>query len=260
MEGCRSERRADRYRERRSIRATLRWMLSFASLSMRVVQRHHQRVPCVSSSRSDDLTLQQLEAITALLSKKTIAQAAKVVKVSDRTLYRWLEEPAFAREFRRAKKRMLEHSLTALNKLAAKAIETLGKNLTTRGEHSVQVRAAKVILDKAINGQALVDLQAELDELRAERMNANHSRVESRSQEGAGGVPEEVRSAQPDAGPPPSGSDAPLPGDGMDAGPVAGAVPAEPVEEGIPPLFPPGREDDGDGQPGDDGSEPTPEE
>ena len=49
----------------------------------------------------DTITARQEKAITALLNEPTIAKAAEASGVGERTLYRWLAEPAFSRVFRR---------------------------------------------------------------------------------------------------------------------------------------------------------------
>lgn len=216
----------------------------------------------MSALADGGLTPRQQKAVAALLSKPTILAAAKSIGISERTLWGWMQQPAFKRELKLAQKQMFEAAVIGLTRSTTKAIQTLVKNLGTKGEHSVQVRAAKVLLDKAVQVQAMADLQAEVAELRAslERVNGNAAGPESRSGTDPEAGPRSNGPAQPDAGPPAGEPDPPVRGDGLEAGSVADGIPDERGEAGIPPLFATGGEVDDDRGAGDAGSEPSPEE
>src|SRR5262245_17197290 len=95
-------------------------------------------------------------AIAALLAEPTIGQAAKAAGISDKTLRRWLKEPAFSAEYRAARRQAVDHALTILRQMAGEAVETLRRNLGPSVPESVQVRAALAILDLALKA----DMQA----------------------------------------------------------------------------------------------------
>lgn len=201
-----------------------------------------------------ELTAAQEAAITALLSSRTVRDAARKCKVTAATIYNWLKEDYFRREYRRHRQAMLDASLSALCTLSADAVATLKRNLKC-GAPASEVKAAVAILDKAIDGQALADMQAEIEELRDQLRRGNEA-GNGGTGPGTGGTPgggdSPVLSVNVGgvAVPGPAG---PVPVGGVDAGPVAGAVPPEPEPPADAPGLPTGRKDDGGG-----GPDPTP--
>ena len=49
------------------------------------------------NNSDSDLSQKQERAIVALLHEPTVLKAAQVAKINERTIYRWLEEPAYIR-------------------------------------------------------------------------------------------------------------------------------------------------------------------
>jgi transposase-like protein len=201
------------------------------------------------------LTAQQDAAIIALLSCPTIKAAARKAKVAESTLYVWLKTPLFRDEYRRSRQLVVSQALGVLGSATKDAVATLKRNLKCK-EPGVEVRAAIGILDKAINGQAMADLQAEIEELRGmlEQLDAESRESENAGESTAGATgrgPESAGEGGPTTAP---GADPPgdRPGDGAqeggdDARPVAGGVPREPDRPADAPLLPAEREDDGGG-------------
>ena len=64
-------------------------------------------------------------AILALLSERTITAAAERSGINERTLRRWLDEPAFREEFEHARRVAFEAGMGRVQALAAKAVDTL---------------------------------------------------------------------------------------------------------------------------------------
>ena len=56
----------------------------------------------------EGLTGAQAQAIMALLSEPTIKGAAKVARVGETTIHRWLNAPEFAAAYKTARRRVLE--------------------------------------------------------------------------------------------------------------------------------------------------------
>lgn len=111
------------------------------------------------------ITHKQELAITALLTTKTISEAAASVGINSRTLERWLAgDEAFTREYRATRRRVLEGAIGQLQHASGEAVETLQKNLTC-GKPTVEVRAAVAILDQAIKAVELYDLEERLSAL-----------------------------------------------------------------------------------------------
>ena len=106
------------------------------------------------------------EAIAALLAQPTIVEAARAVGVWEKTLRRWLQDPAFASSYRAARRQVTENALLALQRAAGEAVATLSRNLQPPTPASVQVRAALGILDQTFKAVELLDLQNDIAELK----------------------------------------------------------------------------------------------
>jgi transposase-like protein len=96
-------------------------------------------------------------AIAALLTQGTVADAAKVAGLGEKTLRRWMAAPGFTAEYALARQRVIEGAVGALQQASAEAVATLRRNLTA-GVPSVEVRAALGIITQAFRGAELLDL------------------------------------------------------------------------------------------------------
>ncbi len=118
------------------------------------------------SASSPKITRKQEQAIVALLSQKGVDEAARVAKISPRTLYRWFKEPAFAQALREARKATFSQCVARLQQAAPAATTTLLKTLVDPSSPpSVRVRAAECILNHAMKAIELEDIEGRLAEL-----------------------------------------------------------------------------------------------
>jgi hypothetical protein len=104
-------------------------------------------------------------ALAALLSERTVEQAAAKAGISYRTLKNWLRDPTFSDAYRRARAEVLERTVARLLTTCGDAVEALRKNLTC-GKAGPEIRAAVAILTHAVRGVETLDLRAEVDELK----------------------------------------------------------------------------------------------
>ncbi len=119
---------------------------------------------------TDALSKPQHEAIVALLNEATVAKAAEVCGVSERTLYRWLSEPVFASAFRRARREAFSHAVGLCQRYSAGAVNALAKiAMDTTAPHASRVSAATNILKFGRESMELDDLAARVDALEAAR-------------------------------------------------------------------------------------------
>jgi hypothetical protein len=110
------------------------------------------------------LSAKQQAAIMALLRQPTVTAAAHVAGCGERTLYRWLQEPAFQKVYREARRETMNQTLTQLQQLASEAVVTLAGVLRDpEASSNSKVSAAKLILDHAIKDSLEERLQ-ELEE------------------------------------------------------------------------------------------------
>lgn len=111
-----------------------------------------------------ELTAKQEAGIIALLHHPTIRAAAREAGVTDRTLTRWLADPVFKRAFRAARCDLVETSMAGLQAATSAAVECLTRNLTC-GKPSVEVMAARGIIELAIKAVELHDLAERIETL-----------------------------------------------------------------------------------------------
>jgi transposase-like protein len=101
------------------------------------------------------------EAIVALLSQRSVDDAARVINVTPRTLYRWMKEPEFDAAYRAAKRAAFGQSIARLHHLSSAAVSTLGKvMLDAATPPATRVRAADSILDHTTKAIELDDIEA----------------------------------------------------------------------------------------------------
>jgi DNA-binding MurR/RpiR family transcriptional regulator len=104
--------------------------------------------------------------IAALLSTRTVRDAAKKCKLSEPTLYRLLQSPEFKVKFRAARRELVETTTAQLQQDGMDAAKALREIVTNKkAPASVRVSAARVILEQGLKAVELVDLAERLDRL-----------------------------------------------------------------------------------------------
>jgi hypothetical protein len=189
------------------------------------------------------LSLKQYKAIESLLSGDDMGTAAKKAGCTSMTIRRWLSKDAnFAALFRSLRQEVINQTITRIIQSGTEAVDTLRRNL--RGKPEVEVRAAKVILDKLLNAAALMDLKAEIEAFKAAQAAAQRKANGPHNPELAGGAPPHPQggapggaAVEPPGGPPPAapgGSALAVPLDGLDGRRLADALRAFDEPEGEP--------------------------
>jgi hypothetical protein len=103
----------------------------------------------------------QQAAILALLSNRTVEDAARAAKISSRTLYRWQQEPEFNAAYRKARRAAFGQAAARLQQASGAAVSTLLKVMVDAGTPaSTKVRAADRVLDHAAKALELEDIAA----------------------------------------------------------------------------------------------------
>jgi len=121
------------------------------------------------AKRKGNFTRKQEKAIAALLTTDSVSQAANVAGVGERTLYRWLQEPVFLEQYRKAHKTALDQAISTLQErsnAAARALVDIVEDQEM--PPSTRVAAAREILQTSIKGVERDDFESRLEEL--ERM------------------------------------------------------------------------------------------
>jgi hypothetical protein len=102
---------------------------------------------------SGDPSAKQRRAIAALLTARTVQDAARQTGISDRTLRRWMDDLAFREAYSAISRQRLDETVARLRAVATEAVETLRAAL--QDEHTAyRIRAAVALLDVAVKVEA----------------------------------------------------------------------------------------------------------
>ncbi len=119
-------------------------------------------------SQNDALSPKQRAAIAALLGAKSISAAAADIKISRKTLQRWLATPAFAAALAEAENDLLHETTRLLLAFAGMAGFALVKNLTAEdAPASARNAAACAILDRLVSLREHAQLSDRVAEMEA---------------------------------------------------------------------------------------------
>src|ERR1019366_3512489 len=103
----------------------------------------------------------QEEAIAALLSQRSIEDAARVVGVAEKTLRRWMREPKFKAHYLRARSEGVSQAVARLQQATGAAAAVALKLLTDPTvPAAVRLRAAEFVFDRSSKGIELEDMEA----------------------------------------------------------------------------------------------------
>jgi hypothetical protein len=112
------------------------------------------------------LSPSQARAVAALLEARNVGEAAEKAHVPARTIYRWLQTPAFVAALRQAEGEMLDGAtrrLLGMQQAALDAIEDVLQDTNT--PPAVRVQAARVALDGLLRLRDALVIEARLQAL-----------------------------------------------------------------------------------------------
>jgi L-ribulose-5-phosphate 3-epimerase UlaE len=108
----------------------------------------------------------QEEAIAALLSHRSIDDAAQAIRIAPRTLLRWLQLAEFNAAYRKARRATFSQSIARLQQATSAAVSTLLKVMVDPSTPaSTRVRAADSVLDHSAKAIEIEDIEARVTEL-----------------------------------------------------------------------------------------------
>lgn len=110
----------------------------------------------------------QEAAILGLLTMPTIDQAAQHAGISGPTLWRWLQDPAFQCEYRKARRDALGQATAQLQQASGAAVKALTEIVQDKdAPSSARVMAARTVLEMGLKAVDLEDVQQRLDAIEA---------------------------------------------------------------------------------------------
>jgi hypothetical protein len=114
----------------------------------------------------DNLAQGQAGAIVALVNEPTIRKAAEVCGVGERTLYTWLDQPAFQAAYRKARREAFAQAMGLVHKYAPLAVGTLATIASDKSApHSARVSASTGLLKFSRESLELDDVVARVEQL-----------------------------------------------------------------------------------------------
>jgi hypothetical protein len=111
-----------------------------------------------------DLNRRAEAFLTALLSGLSVSRACISAKISEATGWRYLQNPNFQLRWRAARRAVIESAISEMQSLTSEAVQSLRNNLNC-GNRSAEVRAASVIIQRALDGVDLLDYDQRLKAL-----------------------------------------------------------------------------------------------
>jgi hypothetical protein len=89
-------------------------------------------------------------AIAALLSHKSVEDAARAVDLSTNTLLRWMKEPEFQKKYQEACRLVFSQSLGRLQETSGAAVTTVLKIMVDpNAPPGIRLKAAEIVLEQA---------------------------------------------------------------------------------------------------------------
>ena len=108
-------------------------------------------------SEKVSLSPAQVRAVAAIMTTRTVTAAAAQAKVTTRTIYRWLADPAFQAALTEAEANVLAVTTRAVMAVMLAAVDTLKAAIDDpEAGHGVKVRAADLLL---VHGPRLYELR-----------------------------------------------------------------------------------------------------
>jgi uncharacterized protein YydD (DUF2326 family) len=112
------------------------------------------------------LPLKQELALRAILSLPTLKEAALSAGISETTLWRFMQDEAFSRRLREARRDAVNHAVIRLQRASSDAVTVL-HDLMKKDDApaSARITAARTILDYSIRAVEMDELRTRIEEL-----------------------------------------------------------------------------------------------
>lgn len=105
-------------------------------------------------------------AIVALLQSPTVREAAEKVQIAERTLWRWLEDESFRKQYTDARKAAFSRALALLQQGLGEAVIVLRDVMNCPDSNNTsRVSAAKAVIDTALRAMEMEDLENRISAL-----------------------------------------------------------------------------------------------
>jgi hypothetical protein len=105
-------------------------------------------------------------ALRAVISHPTLKDAAHAAGVSETTLWRYMQDAAFSKRLREARREAVNHAIIRLQRASSDAVTVLGDiMLNESAPASARITAARAVLDYSMRTVEMDELRARIEEL-----------------------------------------------------------------------------------------------
>jgi DNA-binding MurR/RpiR family transcriptional regulator len=105
-------------------------------------------------------------ALSALLTTRSVRAAARKCKLSEATLFRFLQEPTFKAQYRAARRELVETATAKLQAECTSSVTVLSQIARDKkAPPASRVAAARIIIEQSIKAVELMDLAERLERL-----------------------------------------------------------------------------------------------
>jgi uncharacterized protein (UPF0147 family) len=119
-----------------------------------------------SEPQKPSLTRKQELALSSLLSKPTMKEAAEAAGIGETTLWRWLQIKEFHTAYMKARRESVKQGIARLQNATGEAVSVLQEIMSDKeAPRSVRVAAAKAVIEYSIKAVEIEDLAQRVDEL-----------------------------------------------------------------------------------------------
>lgn len=119
----------------------------------------------VSNVTEKRLAPRQLKALESLAADGSVANAAVIAGVTQKTVYQWLRVPLFAAELRRLEGELLQAIGRRLLALGERAHAAVFEALDPQQPMAVRLRAATLVFEHGVRVAELSSIVARLEEI-----------------------------------------------------------------------------------------------
>jgi hypothetical protein len=108
----------------------------------------------------------QEQALLAVISHATLKEAATSAGVSETTLWRYMQDEAFAKRLREARRDAVSHAVIRLQRASADAVTVLQDIMTKEdAPASARITAARAVIDYAVRAVEIDELKSRINDL-----------------------------------------------------------------------------------------------
>ena len=112
------------------------------------------------------LSRKKEQAIAALLSQPSIGGAAKKVGIGEKALFRWLQLDDFQREYKAARRQVIDQAIAQIQCVLSEAVQTLLVVMYDgNAPASAKVSAARALLDIGFKVVEIEDLESRIEKI-----------------------------------------------------------------------------------------------